>query len=177
MTLAGPHGPARTLTARGCWTGCFAAPARWATGENLVTMHLTAAGWTGGTVSLDVPWPPAPGGQLLRRVAAALRATPTMTVYERVTSDTALGLGAGHHYRISGSFLLSSDPYKAGLASVAVQVPGAGGKTLLLLGFPGSGIWAELTVAAGDRVVTETLADPDHLTTRSFAYPDKGSSR
>ena len=175
VILASPGRPARTLTTRGCGPGCVVAPARWASGDNLLTLRISADGFAGGMVALDIPWPPAPGGRLLRRAAAALRATPTLAVTERVTSDTALGPGTAHQIRISGSRFLGTEPYKTGIAPVTVEAPGTPGQTRLLLGYPAQSIWAQLTLGAGDKIVAETLVDPDHLITRDFAYPENGA--
>jgi copper transport protein len=173
VTLAGPGGAAKTLPVRGCGPGCFVAPARWADGDNLLTIAATASGWAGGTASLDVPWPPASGAAMLRSTLALLRRVPAMTVYERVTSDTALGPGIQDRIPVSGAQFISVEPYSGGVAPVADLAAGAGGEHLLLLGFPGDGIAVALTLDAAGRIIRETLADPGHLITRGFAYPEK----
>jgi len=175
VTLASPGRHARMLTARGCGPGCAVAPAQWASGDNLLTLRVSAAGWAGGTASLDVPWPPAPGGLLLRRAAAALRSTRALTLHERVTSNTAIGPGTARQIPVSGSRFLGTEPYKTGVAPVTVQAAGTGRQTRLLVGYPAQGIWAQLTLGAGDKVMAETLVDPYHLITRSFAYPENGT--
>ncbi len=171
MTLAGPHGTAAALPVRGCGQGCVVAPARWVRGGNLLTLGVTVTGWTGGTTSLDVPWPPVAGASLLRQALAAMRQVRAMTVYEQVTSDTALGAGSMHAIRLSGSQFLAVEPYAGGVVPVAGLVTGSGGQQVLLLGFPDAGTWAELTIGAHDRFTHEILADPDHLISRGFAYP------
>jgi copper transport protein len=176
MRLAGAHGTARTLAVRGCGQGCFVAPARWGRGDNLLTIQATAPGWTGGTTSLDVPWPPAAGEAILRRALTAMRRVPATTVYEQVTSNTALGSGTTHAIRVSGRQFLASEPYAGGVAPVADLVIGNRGHRILLLGFPDDGIWAQLTLGTHgvpDRVAHEILVDPDHLTSRGFGYPEK----
>src|SRR6266700_4808945 len=176
MTLAGPRGTARALPVRGCGPGCEVAAARWARGDNLLTLRVTASGWAGGTASLDVPWPPAPGTALLRRAVAAMTQVPGMTVYERVTSDTARGAGAVHPIGLSGRGFLGGEPYAGGTVPVTDLVTGSGGQQVLYLGFPGAATWVELTIGAHDapyQFAHEILADPDHLTSRGFAYPEK----
>ena len=178
MTLAGPHGTARAIPVRGCGQGCVVAPARWARGDNLLTIRVAVTGWTGGTASLDVPWPPVPGGPLLRRALAAMRQVPAMTVYEQVTSDTAAGAGATHPITVSGRVYLAQEPYAGGVAPVADLAVGSSGQRLLLLGFPGAGTWAQLTLGARhtanryarELFAHEILVDPDHLTSRGFSY-------
>jgi len=176
MTLAGPRGAASAPAVRGCGQGCFVAPARWARGDNLLTLAVTATGWTGGTTSLDVPWPPVAGEPLLRQALAAMRQVRKMTVYEQVTSDTALGNGTMHPIPISGPAFLAVEPYAGGVAPVADLVTGGGGQQVLLLGFPDESTWVELTLGAHDapdQFAHEILADPDHLISRGFAYPEK----
>src|SRR6266567_788234 len=161
---------------RGCGPGCVVAPARWARGDNLLTLGVTATGWTGGTTSLDVPWPPAAGASLLRRALAAMRQVRSMTVYEQVTSDTARGAGSMHATGVSGSQFLAAEPYAGGVVPIADLVTGREGQQILLLGFPDAGTWAELTLGAHDapdRFAHEILVGPDHLISRGFAYPEK----
>ena len=173
VTLAAPGGAAKAVPVRGCGQGCFVAPARWARGDNLVTIRATATGgWAGGTTSLDVPWPPASGAAAFGHALALLRQTRSMTVYERVTSDTALGTGTQGQIPVSGATFLSTEPYASGLAPVTDLATGAGDR-LLLLGFPGDGIAITLTLGASGRIVRETYANPGHLITRGFAYPEK----
>jgi len=119
---------------------------------------------------------PRPGGTLLRRVAAVLRATPSLTVHERVTSDTTLGPGTPDQAILSGSQFLATEPYEAGIAPVATQFRQAGGQ-VLLLGYPAQNIWIRLTIGRGDRIMAETLADPGHLITRTYTYPEKRNPR
>jgi copper transport protein len=174
MTLAGLRGTASALPVRGCGPGCFVASARWVRGDNLLTLRAAASGWTGGTASLDVPWPPAADATLLSRALAAMRQVRAVTVYEQVTSDTALGAGTPHSIGISGPAFLAGEPYAGGVVPVAGLVAGSKGQQqVLLLGFPGSSVWVELTLGAGDRIAHEVLVDPDHLINRGFAYPEK----
>ena len=140
---------------------------------DLLTIQATASGWTGGTTSLDVPWPPAAGTTVLRRALAAMGQVPAMTVYEQVTSDTALGVGTTHAIGISGRQFLAGEPYTGGIVPAADLVRGGGGQRVLLLGFPGAGIWAELTLGAHgapDRFAHEILVDPDHLTIKVHVW-------
>jgi copper transport protein len=96
-----------------------------------------------------------------------------MTVYERVTSDTALGYGTPHPVPVSGPAFLSTEPYASGVAPLADLAAEAGGEHLLLLGFPGEDIAVALTLDTTGKIVRETLTDPGHLIGRGFAYPKK----
>jgi copper transport protein len=173
VTLTAPDGTAKAVPVRGCGQGCFVAPVKWARGDNLLTIRSTASGWAGGTASLDVPWPPAPGTAELRHALTLLRQARAMTVYERVTSDTALSYGSTDKIPISGPQFLSTEPYADGVAPVADVAAEAGGEHLLLLGFPGDSIAVALTLDPSGRIIRETLTDPGHMITRGFAYPEK----
>jgi copper transport protein len=173
VTLTAPGGRAKAVQLRGCGPGCFVAPVNWARGDNLLTIRAAASGWAGGTASLDVPWPPAPGTTALSRTLALLRKVPAMTVYERVTSDTAGSSGSADHIPVSGARFLSVEPYASGVAPFADLADEAGGEHLLLLGFPGDSIAVALTLDASGKIIRETLTDPGHLITRGFAYPEK----
>ncbi len=177
MTLARPHAAASALPVRGCGPGCVVAPARWARGDNLLMIRAAASGWTGGTTSLEVPWPPAAGTAVLRRALAAMRRVPAMTLYEQVTSDTALGRGKTNAIGVSGRQFLAQEPYAGGTGPVADLVTGTGGEQVLLLGFPAASIWAELAISANGRFAREILVDPGHLISRGFTYPEKAGGR
>jgi len=99
-----------------------------------------------------------------------------MTVYEQVTGNTALGRGETHPIGISGRQFLAGEPYAGGIAPVADLATGSGGQQILLLGFPGDSVWAQLTLGtpdAPDRLAHEILVGSDHLISRGFAYSDK----
>ena len=95
---------------------------------------------------------------------------------ERVTSDTSRGPDTPDQAMLSGSQFLATEPYEAGIAPAATQFRQAGGQ-VLLLGYPAQNIWIRLTISRGDRITAETLADLDHLITRTYTYPEKRSPR
>jgi copper transport protein len=83
-----------------------------------------------------------------------------------------------HSIGLSGREFLAGEPYAGGVVPAADLVKGRGGQQVLLLGFPGAGVWAKLTLGAHDaphRFAHEVLADPDHLISRGFAYPEKAA--
>ncbi|HVA87363.1 MAG TPA: hypothetical protein VNF73_13745, partial [Candidatus Saccharimonadales bacterium] len=127
---------------------------------------VTSGDWVGGTLHLNVAWPPGPDrSNVLGRVLAAMRSVPQMSLVERVTS------GPGHSgsstYQLSGQTFIADEPYAAG---VAADVH-AEGPTSLTLFVPGSWIWVSLKLDAEDRIASEIIVDPGHLIERTFAYP------
>ena len=173
-TLADPAGAVHRLTWRGCGTGCFVATGAWQFGTSHLTLRSSADHWRGGTASLALPWPATSSPQALLDATAELRAVDRFTLYEKVTSDTALGSGRTQVVALTGSKFLSAEPYGTGLAAIVDRVPGPDGTVTLLLGYPAENVQVALTLGADGRPVRETLTDPSHLITRTFVYPEKG---
>ena len=169
--LTDPADTTRPLALRGCGAGCFVAPAAWADGSSVLTLTASATGWNGGRAAFAVPWPPHPGNAALRNLAAALHTTGKLTLFEQVTSDTT-ATPAAQRLDLTGPYLLGAEPYSGGQAPDADLVPGPGSGSTLLLGYPAENIAVRLILDHGARPVSETLTDPDHLTTRTFDYTE-----
>ncbi|SBW28735.1 copper resistance protein CopC [Candidatus Protofrankia californiensis] len=170
--LADPDGPSRTLTLRGCGSGCFTAPVGWREGTSRLTLTAAADGWTGGRTSLAVAWPPRPDPDLLREAVTAMRQVGQFTLHERVTSDTSRGLGTPSALSLSGARFLDSEPYGSGQAPVTTRLDTTDGQTRLALAYPAESLQIELALAPDGKIIREVLAAPKHLITRSFVYPD-----
>jgi copper transport protein len=179
-TLAGRHVPAGTggepvtLAFRPCGDDCFVADARWAEGENLLTLRATAQGWQGGDASVVVPWPVTPVDDQLARVVAAMDRAGGFTVLESISSDTSRPMPAPQPLPIDAGTFLSDQPYGTGVAPQGVVLPDdRDGRTRLRLGFPAERRFAELVVAADGRLISEALSGPKHVIRRSFQYQDQ----
>ncbi|MGW9024917.1 copper resistance CopC/CopD family protein [Streptomyces sp. NPDC055722] len=173
-TLATPSGAVRTLRLRSCGTGCFVTPVTWRRGSSHLTLRADSREWDGGTASVAVPWPARDGAKTLERTAQILRGTTKFTMYERVTSDTAAEGGKPYSAPLTGKDLLTAEPYSGGRATYADLVPGPGGTATLLLGYPAEKVQVELALDTKGQIVRETLTDPNHLTVRTFVYPEEG---
>jgi len=160
------------VTFRGCGQGCFTAAASWQSGENVLTLHAQAPGWTGGTVGLLVPWPAQPGDRTLAAVTAALRAAGRITIYESVTSDTSRPTPMSNRLDLTGRFFLTQEPYATGVAPIAVRILRPGQPLQLALGFPAASISVLLTLDSSGRISEETVTDDTHLIHRHFRYAD-----
>jgi copper transport protein len=169
--LATPTGTARALALRGCGTGCYFVPVTWTTGTSVLTLTAGATGWHGGQATLALPWPPHSGTGALRTLAAALKSVSRLTVYERVTSDTT-GPTSASTLHPSGAYFLNAEPYSSGQAPYAELTAGPGTGSTLMLDYPAENITVRLTLNTAGQLTSETLTDPDHLTTRTFAYPE-----
>ncbi|CCB75434.1 putative Copper resistance protein CopC [Streptantibioticus cattleyicolor NRRL 8057 = DSM 46488] len=173
-TLADPSGRQRTLALRGCGTGCFVSPVTWRMGASHLTLRAASRHWAGGAASVSVPWPAHADPQALVRLARQLRQSGAFTLYERVTSDTAQGPGIPHSIPTTGARFLAGEPFSGGRAAAVDSVRNPDGTTTLLLGFPADRVQIELILDSTGRPVRESLTDANHLTTRTFIYPEKG---
>lgn len=159
------------LDFRGCGDGCFVSTVDWQRRDNVLTLHAAADGWTGGDVSLIVPWPAQPGGDALTRATQVLRTTDRFTVYESVTSDTTTAPAAPRRLDLTGPFFLAQEPYASGVAPVAARISPDRRLVRLALGYPAASTTVALTLDARGRISEETLTDDTHLIRRHFVYP------
>jgi copper transport protein len=174
--LAGYGGSARSLEFQRCGFGCFAAPASWARGENVVTLRVEDERWGGGRAAVKVAWPPRPQDQQMAAVVAQMRKMEHFTLHEQVTSDTATGLGPRMRLRLTGEEYLAAGPFGSGrAASVTRYQVHRGGEVTLALGYPAEGVYVLLTVDRQNRIVREVLTSGEHLVTRTLVYDEPGS--
>ncbi|WP_194920790.1 copper resistance CopC/CopD family protein [Catenulispora rubra] len=174
VVAADPSGTTRKLSLRGCGSGCYVAPMAWANGDSILTLSAGADTWTGGRTTVAVSWPPTPGDTALAKLTAALANTPHLTVIEQVSSDTTASPTAPRTLDLSGPYFLNAEPYGSGKAPQATLIPGPGGGSTLLLGYPAEHITVRLVLDNQGHLVRETLTDPDHVTVRTFVYPETG---
>jgi copper transport protein len=157
------------LAPRPCGPGCFGVPYRWSPGSTQVRLRVAAKGWTGGTLTLDVPWPPLPQNPaLLAQVVAAMTAQPSLGLDEQVTSGP--GAAAQDSGTQSGIRFMASEPYGRQTTDVRPLPDGS-----LVIWEPGSWIWVRLWLDAQHRIRREVVVDPGHLIQRTFSYP-RGSA-
>lgn len=177
-----PVSPPYRLTARigdqqlrlvGCGVGCFTAPVDWQSGITTVELDATAPPWAGGTATLDVPWPPRPGGDRLQRVLTAMRSSGPIIVREATTSDYRGDPGVPRDLPISGADFVAGEPYAEGAVDpVELPVVEDDGTVTsrLAFAFPANGIVVQLWLGPDDRIVRAVLISPNHLISRTFRY-------
>jgi len=166
--LSTPNTGSQTLTLRGCGPGCFTSPVNWADGPNLLHVDISAARWPAAPAQMDILWPPHPDTALLPRMLTAMRAVPTMTVHQAVTSNYTGDPGAEIPLRISGPDYLAAEPY-AGGGGNPTALPLAAGVTELRLSYP-QGIAIRLLIGPDARILREEETTPNHLITSTFEY-------
>jgi copper transport protein len=160
------------LTLTGCGNGCFYARPTWRDGDNVLTLRAGADGWAGGDTALVVSWPPRPGADDLAAAVAATRGAGVLTVYETVTSNTAVAAPAPDRLDTDAGFFLAQEPYADGTAPIAARTSPPASPVRLALGYPAASIDVELTLDDRGRIASEKLTDAKHLVTRRIVYPD-----
>lgn len=159
------------LAFRSCGGGCFVAPAHWQPGVSVLTLAVSATGWTGGQAGLLVPWPGRDDPAALARTVEAMSAIPAFTLFEHVTSDTTVTVSSVGGLRLSGKRFIASEPYTGG-APIVTVIGDARPVSRILLGFPADNYTVDLRIDSQGRIQRETLVTGQHLVTRTFAYSE-----
>ena len=167
--LAVPGAPSAALTLRGCGPGCFTSPVTWQPGTNQLRLSVAAPPWSGGTATMDIPWPPRSDPTVLPAVLAAMRDVTHMTVHQAVTSNYTGDPGVETALPFNGANYLSTEPYGTG-GGVAVILASRPEESEIGLGYPG-GIAIRLSVGPDHRILREEETTPNHLITSTFEYP------
>lgn len=167
--LAPPEGESRVVALRGCGPGCFTGPITWRDGANPLEVDVSAPPWPPATTRLNLPWPPHPDTSHLPAMLATMRAVPTMTVHQSVTSDYTGDPGPEKTFTLSGPDYLSAEPYAVGGGN-PITVPTGSEVTDLRLGFP-QGIAVRLLLGPDGRILREQETTPNHLVTTTIEYP------
>ncbi len=133
-------------------------------------MRVRSNEWDGGTVTFGVPWPPRPEDpRLLRDVIDRMRAEPTVTLVENVTSGP--GANARTEATVTGDAFVGTGVYAGAVPEDVRPLPRSGGRRRLTLYLPGSAIWALLEIDRANRLSREVLITPGHRIERTFRYP------
>ncbi len=168
-------GTSADLSPRSCGGGCFSS--RFALkGTTLVAAKVSSSAWKGGEVRFAIPWPLAPERPALpRRVAATMRALPSLTLTEQVTSGPGSSTPPAA-YSLSGRQFMQTEVFGGG----AVDVNSLGtrnGLTEFVFAVPGSNIWYRIWVDRRYRLRRELILDPGHRILRSFRYRRASGTR
>jgi copper transport protein len=175
VRLAPPDGDPRVVALRGCGPGCFTGPITWREGSNPLLVDVSAPTWPAATTRLDIPWPPRPDAGRVPAMLATMRAVPTMTLHQSVTSNYTGDPGPEKTLTLSGPDYLSAEPYANGGGN-PITVPTGSEVTDLRLGFP-QGIAVRLLLAPDGRILREEETTPNHLVTTTIEYPTTGDNR
>ncbi|WP_172804310.1 copper resistance CopC/CopD family protein [Arthrobacter sp. QXT-31] len=170
-SLAGPGGDTTDLSFRSCGEGCFFSPATWHEGTNRLTLTPTSGIWNAKPAALAINWPALPAQDLLQEAVTAMKAAPSVTLHELVTSDTARGLGTPRSFQTTGKDFIRRSLYASGQAATATRLPDDNGNRRLVLSYPAENAVLELTLDKDGRILHETQTAPHHLVTRTLIYP------
>lgn len=171
--VAGPRGgEPRTLAFRECGSGCFVAPVKWTRGSSTLTLKASSDQWEGGSTAIPISWPGRAAPGRLRDIVRSMRRIPAFTLHEQVTSNTRQGAGLVNRLPMSGKDFLGREPYGSGVAPTVVLLEERASETTLALAYPAEGTYVRLTADRDGRILRETLSAANHLTSRTFAYPE-----
>jgi copper transport protein len=171
--LEPPEGTPEEVRFRSCGGGCFVAPVTWRDGDNVLSLRVDAAGWRGGTYATLIPWPAQRADDLVERTVRVMQQLDEFTMYEAGTSNAAAGLPEPTELTVNGEIFLSNEPYNSGVAPIAAVAEDDSGRKRLMVGFPASGVHADLVLDGLGRVTQETLTGPKHVFQRRFLYPEE----
>jgi copper transport protein len=167
-----PTGRDIDLFPRPCGPGCYSMHVTWQRGTTVLHVQVAARGWTGGALTLAVPWPPLPlNPGLLARTLTTMRPQRAILVREQVIS----GPGASAHnvFRLSGARFMATEPYGSRVPDVR-SMPSSDGLAQLVIYLPGSHIWVHLWIDTRHRLRREVIVAPGHLIQHTFSYPHDG---
>ena len=165
-----PDGREATLRPRGCGDGCLEQRFALADGQTAIVVHAVAEGWTGGSFTGVLRWPPGPPAvDRLAAVLADMRAEPAVELTEQVTS--LVGSPAAEvRTRLTGERLVEFAPYGSGEVvdvRAVIDEPDH-----LVFGLPAARLWFDVWVDDAGRLARERIVSPGHVIERSFRYPD-----
>jgi len=164
-----PDGSSADLYPRPCGSGCFSIRFALKPGTTQLKAKVSSSKWKGGEVRFAIPWPlPREQPALVRRVAAVMKAVPSLTLEESVTSGFGRG-GKPSRFRLSGLAFMKTELFGGG----AVDVRSLGRRNRVsefAFALPGSNTWYRIWVDRRYRLRRELILDPGHRIERSFRY-------
>lgn len=166
-----PDGTTFDLQPRRCGPGCFDIAHRWTDGITRLTVAVTNPDADGGSVQLEITWPPGPDAtDLLAQAIAATSLESTVTVTENVSSGPTATTGPGD-LTVSGADYIEASPFNAGADDIHQQ-PNEDGLQVITFAVTGTGTWHKLWIDESGRIRRETLVDPGHRIDRILSYTD-----
>lgn len=159
----------QALSPTPCGVGCVTAPFQWRRGTTRLRLRVESRAWSGGALTLGMPWPPLPPHRAyFRRVIARMRAVRSLTVVEWTSSAPVRSFR--HVARMTGVRFLASEPYGPSVPGLR-ELPGSSASRQLVVYLAASNLWVRLWVDAEDRIRREVIVDPGHRIVRRFTYP------
>lgn len=166
-----PVGTTTDLHPRPCGPGCFTQALTLPVGETVVEVAATAPEWTGGTVAARLHWPPPPARpELFERMAAAMKAVPTVVVDESVSSRGPARPPSGKGgIEMSGAELVALMPWAGGGVVDVRPLPDEVRAFTFYL--PGSHMLFVAHLDEQGRLSEQRLVNPSHDIRYRFTYP------
>lgn len=168
VRLVSPTGTERALRLRSCGDDCHVADTGLAAGMSTLRVTTSFAGRP-GVVALRLPSPAPDGRDTLRRAVAATGRLATVTVRERLTSDTNGRFFTNPPVRVSGRELVAI--YGAEFAEDIRELRSDGGLRRVAFRLRAASLWFELWIDARGVIVRDRITGPNHLILRTLTSP------
>jgi copper transport protein len=165
-----PDGSSADLYPRPCGRGCFSIRFALKPGTTQLKAKVSSSQWKGGEVHFAIPWPLPPERPALPgRVGATMRAIPSLTLIEQVTSGFGSKGTAPSAYSLSGRQFMQSEVFGGGAVDVR-PLGTRNGLSEFAFAIPGSNIWYRIWIDRRQRLRRELIVDPGHRIYRTFRY-------
>lgn len=166
-----PDGTALELQPRPCGTGCATLGLELPSGVSRLQAEAHAKGWTGGTTTLRLDWPPpAEDPELFERMRRTMLSAGEVVVLEAFDADPDPDENGPS---MDGAALVQLMPWAGGGVTDVRPVPGEPDRFTFYL--PGSFTWFDVTVDDQDRLIRQRLVNAGHDIRYRFRYgpPDE----
>lgn len=166
-----PDGGASELRGQLCGAGCYTHEVTLPAGRTDVEVTAAAPGWTGGTMTAGLDWPPPrPQPQLFDRMFKAMRAARNVWVSESVSSVQAATTTPADEVGppVSGSQFVARMPWSNGGVTDVRRVPGD--TTRFSFYLPGESMLFVVRVDAQWRLREQQVVNPGHVLDYRFRY-------
>lgn len=163
-----PDGTGVELHPRPCGPGCYTQDLTLPTGETELTVTAGAPGWTGGTMTARLHWPPPPAQpKRFDDMVSVMREVPVLQLTELVSSGASSG--ARTDVEMSGEEFVALMPWaNGGVVDVRPLPDGDAGFSFYL---PGSSMLFEVKVDERGRLTEQQMVNVGHEVDHTFQYP------
>ena len=164
-----PDGTGVELHPRPCGAGCYTQELTLPPGDTELTVTAGAPGWTGGTMTAQLHWPPPPAEpERFDDMVTAMRQVPVLQLTEFVSSGVSSG--ARTQAEMSGEEYVELMPWaNGGVVDVRPLPDDDSGFSFYL---PGSSMLFVVGMDEQGRLTEQRMVNLGHEVDYAFEYPD-----
>ena len=162
-----PDGTGVELHPRPCGPGCYTQELTLPTGDTELTVTAAAPGWTGGTMTAQLHWPPPPAQpERFDDMLAVMRAVPALRLTELVSSGVSSG--GRTQVEMSGEEFVALMPWANG--GVVDVRPLPDDDSAFSFSLPGSSMLFVVRLDEQGRLTEQRMVNPGHEVDHTFQY-------